>query len=155
MKTFEKESNGHTLKIIIDETNLFSELDDEIKKYEDIKKEFGGDNIPDDEDCKWEMQSVYGDSENDYCTPNQIIDDLNDFKNIINRLIESDGSELWNTVALKKNGTFKKNCKPTLKEAINGSYWEENYGWNTLVLRLEPWDDTTVNMLLDTIVLHY
>lgn len=38
----------------------------------------------------------------------------------------------------------------TLKKAINGSYWDENYG-----LRLEPWDDTTVNMLLDTIVLHY
>lgn len=155
MKTFEKESNGHMLKIVIDEQSLFSELDDEIKKYEDIKKQFGGDNVPDDDDTKWDMQRVYGDPESDYCTTNQVIDDLNDFKNLITRLIESDGSELWNSVSLKKNGTFKKNCKPMLKEAINGSYWDESYGWNTLVLRLEPWDDTTVNMLLDTIVLHY
>ena len=154
MKTFEKESNGHTLKIVIDEQDLFSELDDEIKKYEDIKKQFGED-VPDDDDTKWDMQKVYGDPESDYCTVNEVLDDLNDFKNLITRLIESNGSELWNSIALKKNGTFKKNCKPMLKEAINGSYWWESYGWNTLVLRLEPQDDTTVNMLLDTIVLHY
>ena len=154
MKTFEKESNGHTLKIVVDGISLLSEIDDKIKEFEDIKKEFGGDNVPDDEDAKWEMQSVYGDLD-EYCTPNQILDDLNDFKNLINSLIESDGSELWKNVSLKKNGTFKKNCKPILKEAIFGSYWEDSYGWNTLVLRLEPRDDTTVNMLLDTIVLHY
>lgn len=167
MKTFQKISNGHTLNIIINEDELFQSLDEDIKKYEDLKQKYAEcekertdaeeSNDEDYYDYRWEydMQSVYGDPESDFCTPDEIIKDLNGFKNDIKRLIEGDGEELWKIATLKKNGTFKKTAKPTVREAINGHYWEDSYGWNTLVLRLEPRDDTHMYLELDTIVLHY
>lgn len=167
MKTFQKISNGHTLNIIINEDELFQSLDEDIKKYVDLKQKFKEcekerieaeeNNDEDYYDYRWEydMQSVYGDPESDWHTPDEIIEDLNGFKDDIKRLIEGDGEELWKIATLKKNGTFKKTVKPTIREAINGHYWEDSYGWNTLVLRLEPWDDTHMYLRLDTIVLHY
>ena len=167
MKTFQKLSNGHTLNIIIDEDKLFKSLDEDIKKYEDLRQKYdkcekeraeAEENKNEDyDDYRWEynMQSVYGDPESDWCTPDEIIEDLNGFKKDIKRIVEGNGEELWNLVSLKKNGTFKKTVKPTIREAINGTYWDENYGWNTQVLRLEPRDDTHLYLELDTIVLHY
>lgn len=167
MKTFQKESNGYTLEIIIDDAALLAMLDDDIKKYQELQAKYKAleeervdaeeNNSPDYDDWRWEydMGSVYGDPESDFCTPEAIIEDLEKFKKVITDAVNGDGSELWALVALKKNGTFKKNCKPMLKEAINGTYWEDSYGWNTQVLRLEPSDDTHVYMKLDTIVLHY
>lgn len=167
MKQFQKISNGHTLNIIINEDELFQSLDEDIKKYEDLKKKYAKyekeraeaeeNNDEDYYDYRYEydMQSVYGDPESDFCTPDEIISDLNGFKNDIKRIIEGDGEELWKIVSLKKNGTFKKTAKPTIREAINGCYWDDSYGWNTQVLRLVPYDDTRVYLELDTIVLHY
>ena len=167
MKQFQKISNGHTLNIIINEDELFQSLDEDIKKYEDLKKKCAGyekerveakennDKYYDDYRWEYDMQSVYGDPESDFCTPDEIISDLNGFKNDIKRIIEGDGEELWKIVSLKKNGTFKKTAKPTIREAINGCYWDDSYGWNTQVLRLVPYDDTRVYLELDTIVLHY
>ena len=167
MKKFQKISNGHTLNIIINEDELFQSLDEDIKKYEDLKQECAKyekeraeaeeNNDEDYYDYRYEydMQSVYGDPESDFCTPDEIISDLNGFKNDIKRIIEGDGEELWKIVSLKKNGTFKKTAKPTIREAINGCYWDDSYGWNTQVLRLVPYDDTRVYLELDTIVLHY
>ena len=167
MKTFQKNSNGHILNITINEEELFQSLDEDIKKYEDLKqkcakyeKERAEAEENNDEDYydyryEYDMQSVYGDPESDFCTPDEIISDLNGFKNDIKRIIEGDGEELWKIVSLKKNGTFKKTAKPTIREAINGSYWDDSYGWNTQVLRLVPYDDTRVYLELDTIVLHY
>ena len=167
MKKFQKISNGHTLNIIINEDELFQSLDEDIKKYEDLKKKYAKyekeraeaeeNNDEDYYDYRYEydMQSVYGDPESDFCTPDEIISDLNGFKNDIKRIIEGDGEELWKIVSLKKNGTFKKTAKPTIREAINGCYWDDSYGWNTQVLRLVPYDDTRVYLELDTIVLHY
>ena len=40
MKQFQKISNGHTLNIIINEDELFQSLDEDIKKYEDLKKKY-------------------------------------------------------------------------------------------------------------------
>ena len=154
MKVFQKESNGYTLSIKIDKEDLFKSLDDDINKFTDLKNQYGGGILPDCDD-RWETSSVYGDPETDYCTIDSIIQDLQGFKDLITRLIEGDGTELWNQVSLKKNGTFKKNAKPMLKEAIYGSYWEDSYGWNAQVLRIEPWDDTTANVLLSNITLHY
>lgn len=175
MQKFTRESNGYTLTIEVDKTGLLAEIDEDIKRMEDLKKEIAkkgesvvaaeqGDN-PDEymegseymADYKYEydMQSVYGDPESDWCTPDEIIQDREDFKNIVNRLATGDGEELWNMIQFKKNGTFKKNSKPMIKEAINGSYWEDSYGWNTLVLRLVPVTDTLARVELDTIVLHY
>ena len=167
MKKFQKISNGHTLNIIINEDELFQSLDEDIKKYEDLKKKYAKyekeraeaeeNNDEDYYDYRYEydMQSVYGDPESDFCTPDEIISDLNGFKNDIKRIIEGDGEELWKIVSLKKNGTFKKTAKPTIREAINGCYWDDSYGWNTQVLRLVPYDDTRVYLELDIIVLHY
>ena len=167
MKKFQKISNGHTLNIIINEDELFQSLDEDIKKYQDLKKKYvkyekeraeaEENNDEDYYDYRYEydMQSVYGDPESDFCTPDEIISDLNGFKNDIKRIIEGDGEELWKIVSLKKNGTFKKTAKPTIREAINGCYWDDSYGWNTQVLRLVPYDDTRVYLELDTIVLHY
>lgn len=167
MKQFQKISNGHTLNIIINEDELFQSLDEDIKKYEDLKQECAKyekeraeaeeNNDEDYYDYRYEydMQSVYGDPESDFCTPDEIISDLNGFKNDIKRIVEGDGEELWRIVSLKKNGTFKKTAKPTIREAINGCYWDDSYGWNTQVLRLVPYDDTRVYLELDTIVLHY
>ena len=167
MKTFQKISNGHTLNIIINEDKLFQSLDEDIKKYEYIKQRYEKyekkrieaeeNNDENYNDYRWEydMQSVYGDPESDFCTPDAIIEDLNKFKNDIKRIIEEDGENLWKIIPLKKNGSFKKNIKPIIRTAINGSYWEDCFGWNTLVLRLEPRDDTNIYLKLDTIVLHY
>ena len=167
MKTFQKISNGHTLNIIINEDKLFQSLNEDIKKYEYIKQRYEKyekkrieaeeNNDENYNDYRWEydMQSVYGDPESDFCTPDAIIEDLNKFKNDIKRIIEEDGENLWKIIPLKKNGSFKKNIKPIIRTAINGSYWEDYFGWNTLVLRLEPRDDTNIYLKLDTIVLHY
>lgn len=167
MKTFQKESNGYELEIIIDEESLFAILDKNIATYEDLRQkhsdyekervdaEENGDESYDDWRWEYDVSSVYGDPESDWCTPEEIIKDLNEFKRIITNLVNGDGSELWAKAALKKNGTFKKNCKPIFKEAINGTYWEDSYGWNAQVLRLEPFNDTRAYLKLDNIVLHY
>ena len=167
MKTFQKNSNGHILNITINEEELFQSLDEDIKKYEEVKQKFeeyekerveakeNNDEYYNDYRWEYDMQSVYGDPESDFCTPDEIISDLNGFKNDIKRIVEGDGEELWKIVSLKKNGTFKKTAKPIIREAINVCYWDDSYRWNTQVLRLEPRDDTHLYLELDTIVLHY
>lgn len=175
MKKFTKESNGHTLTIEIDEVSLLAEINEDIKRMEDLKKEIAekGEEVVAVEKCEdpneyiegyeyqadyryeYDMQKVYGDYERDFCTPDEIIADREDFKKDINRLAAGDGTELWILAQFKKNGTFKKTSKPIIREAINGSYWEDSYGWNTLVMRLVPVDDTLARVELNSIVIHY
>lgn len=167
MKKFTKESNGYTLTIEVDDEKLLERIDRDIKEMEELKKKYADyekerveaeeNGVEDYDDWRWEynMSSVYGDPESDWCTPDEIIKNREEFKAIITRLANGDGTELWNMATFKKNGTFKKNAKPMIKEAINGSYWEDSYGWNTLVMRLVPVDDTHACVELDTIVLHY
>ena len=145
MQKFTKLSNGHVLTIEIDEVNLLAEIDKDIQEMEDLKKKYAdyekerveaeesGDENYDDWRWEYPMDKVYGDRDSDFCTPDEIIADREDFKKDINRLAAGDGTELWILTQLKKNGTFKKTSKPTIREAINGSYWEDSYGWNTLV----------------------
>ena len=166
MHIFKRESNGHTLTIQVDQEGLFAELDEDIKKMEELKKKFeeyekerleAEENMDDSyEDWRWEydIQKVYGD-ETEYCTPDEIIANRNEFKQHILQLLENDGAKLWEMIQLKKNGTFNKTSKPMICEAINGTYWEDSYGWNTLVMRLVPSSDTLARVELDTIVLHY
>ena len=103
---------------------------------------------------EYDMQRVHGDID-EFCTPDEIITDRNNFKESIQKIIADNGSTLWGMVQLKKNGTFKKTSKPTIRTAINGSYWEDSYGWNTLVLRIVPHSDTVCHVELDHIVEHY
>lgn len=162
MVKFTKESNGFTLEIQIDDEKLLTKIDEDIQEMEELKQKLANGEYQkedDDEDTCWhwdyDMGSVYGDPESDFCTPDSVIKNREDFKTEIKRLAAGDGEELWKMAQLKKNGTFKKNCKPMLKEAINGSYWEDSYGWNTLVMRLEPVSDTLACVKLSHIVLHY
>ena len=173
MQKFTQVSNGHTLEIHIDENKLFAQLDKDIKEMEQLKAdilEAGGEEAyaaehnedPEEyieeylAEYKYEyaMQKVYGEMD-EFCTPDEIIADRNDFKESIKKIIADNGSTLWGMVQLKKNGTFKKTSKPTIRTAINGSYWEDSYGWNTLVLRIVPHSDTICHVELDHIVEHY
>ena len=151
---FQKISNGFTLKINIDKDELIRKLDLDIAEMEQLKEEYGN-NIPEEVNWEYDLCTVYGDYESDFCTPDEVIACLNEFENIIERLANGDGAELWDMAQYKKNGTFKKNAKPMIKEAINGSYWEDSYGWYTLVMRLVPVTDTLACVELDRIVLHY
>lgn len=167
MAKFTRESNGFTLEIEVDEEGLLKEIDEEIQQMEELDKKYAeyekerieaeekNDQNYDDWRYEYPMDRVYGDWEGDYCTPSEILSCLNDFKEAIKKLVVDNGETLWGMVTFKKNGTFKKNTKPMIKEAINGSYWEDSYGWNTLVLRLVPVSDTLARVELDTIVLHY
>lgn len=165
MQKFTQTSNGHILEIHIDEDALYAKLDEDIKKMKDLKAEISekGEDVVAAE-CydslrefrhDYDMQKVYGDPENDFCTPDEIIADRNEFKESIAKIIADNGSTLWGMVQLKKNGTFKKTSKPTIRTAINGSYWEDSYGWYTLVLRIVPHSDTVCHVELDHIVEHY
>ena len=164
MQKFTQVSNGRTLEIHVDENALYVELDKDIKAMEDLKAEIaekGEDAVVNEcydslEEFRYDhdLQKVYGDV-NDFCTPDEIIADRNDFKETIAKIIADNGSTLWDMVQLKKNGTFKKTSKPTIRMAINGSYWEDSYGWNTLVLRIVPHSDTVCHVELDHIVEHW
>ena len=175
MQKFTQTSNGHILEIHIDENALYKKLDEDIKEMEDLKAEVaaaGGEEAyanehnedPDEYDAEsrfmaeykydYAMQKVGGDV-NEFCTPDEIIADRNEFKESIAKIIADNGSTLWGMVQLKKNGTFKKTSKPTIRTAINGSYWEDSYGWYTLVLRIVPHSDTVCHVELDHIVEHY
>ena len=154
MHKFTKESNGYTLTITLDENKLFEKLDEEIAEMQKLDEDHGK-FVPNYLKIEYGMSQVYGDYECDFCTPKEIIDDLKEFKDIIMNIIKTKGQELWKNIVIKKDGTFALNRKPRLKEAINGSYWEDNYGWNTLVLRLVADSSTDMHVILDYVVLHY
>lgn len=157
MQKFTQESNGRILEIHIDENVLYAKLNEDIKEMEDLKVEVAaadGEETYADYKYEYAMQKVGGDV-NEFCTPDEIIADRNEFKESIAKIIADNGSTLWDMVQLKKNGTFKKTSKPIICTAINGSYWEDNYGWNTLVLRIVPYSDTVCHVELDRIVEHW
>jgi TusA-related sulfurtransferase len=173
MQKFTQVSNGHTLEIHVDEKKLYARIDEDIQEMQKLKADIaaaGGEEAyalehNDDPDLyveeylaefkyEYAMQRVHGDI-NEFCTPDEIITDRNNFKEAIEKIIADGGSTLWGMVQLKKNGTFKKTSKPTIRTAINGNYWEDSYGWNTLVLRIVPHSDTVCHVELDHIVEHY
>lgn len=143
MKMFTVNSNGHTLAITVDGDALRKEIDGRIEYYKSDKVE------------EYERQRVYGDYKTDFCTLDETLKDLEDFKKVITDYENGDGQELFSLMPIKKNGTFKKNVKPTLKEAVCGIYYEECYGWSTMILRLEAVSDTEVRMALSQVILHY
>lgn len=152
---FKKMSNGHELSIHVDVEALNAEMDKRIQEYSElIGKEITNDEDGWDTIYEYALQSVYGDPESDYCSVDSILKDCNEFKELITNICKNP-DQLWDKVSFKKNGTFKLNAKPTLKEAINGNYWEDSYGWHTLILRMVPHSDTEIHVEFDTIVLHY
>ena len=148
---FTKENNGHILTIEIPKDDLLTDIDNEIKCVETAK---ATDTADENEFYDFGMNKVYSDID-EFCTFDEILNDLNGFKNDIQKIINDDGESLWNMCVFKKNGTFKKSCKPLIREAINGDYWDDSYGWNTRVLRLIPKSDTLARVEFDHIVVHY
>lgn len=145
---WETVSNGHRLTITMDTENLVKCIDERIKKFQSID--------PDDDDERWERGRVYGDPEDDFLTPAECIADLEDMKDTINKMAaDSEGTSLWPMVSLKKNGTFKRSVKPMLQQESFGPYWEDSYGWNVEVLRIEPINDVEAEIVLTDIVTHY
>lgn len=151
MYLFTKESNGHTLTIQIDKDKLLEQLNKEIAEYKKFE------NASDDEieDMMYDLsleriQSDIG----DMCSASEIIECYESIKKTINKVVHTNGKYLWERLKLKTNGTFTRNQKPIIRKAINGSYWEDHYGWNTLVLRLVPLNDFVVELRLEEIIIH-
>lgn len=151
MHLFTKESNGRTLTIQIDKEKLFKRLNEEIAEYKKLE------NASDDEieDMMYDLslERVQSDT-GDMCSASEIIECYESIKRTINKIINTNGEYLWDRLKLKTNGTFSRNQKPIIRKAINGSYWEDHYGWNTLVLRLVPLNDIVVELKLEEIIIH-
>lgn len=150
-------SNGHTLTVTMDTEALIKDLDAKIAEFQnEIKEIEAGAEQETIEEYAYSRQRVYGNCEDDYVEPSECITDLEDMKDCIQKLAaDGDGSTVWPTIALKKNGTFKKTCKPIIREECFGPYWEDSYGWNVEVLRIEPISDTEAEIVLTHIVQHY
>ena len=136
---FFKESNGHKMTITVDVETLLQEIDD-------LKN--------DEEYLEYYNQLVSGDCSCDMVDKDAILSNLDEFAELVTYYGEN-GEELFNGMAYKKNGTFSLRVKPVVKQAVNGAYWEDSYGWNTKVLRLEPTDDTHAEVVLTSIIVHY
>lgn len=151
-----KVSNGHTLTIKMDTETLINKLDKRILEFKREMLDIAADKVGDDDGRCYERSAVYGNAEYDFVEPSECIKDLEEMKNTINNLATGEEIDsLWSNIALKKNGTFKRNCKLIIREECFGYYWEDSYGWNTEVLRVEPDTDTVVNIVLTNIVIHY
>jgi len=147
MKTFEKESNGFILKITVDREALMKKLDEIIK---DTKQDIH-------DDCEDGTLSYYTEVNGDYdkyVSMDTVINDLDKFRAAIDRC-DSNPEYLFSLMTLKKNGTFKKNVKPTIESQDYGPYWDDSYGWHIHVLRIEPMSDTDAIVTFNTIVEHY
>lgn len=152
---WQKVNNGHTLTIKMDTDALIRHLDERIQDFQDEQKEIDAGSA-DITDNQWERGVVYGNTEDDFFDISECITDLEDMKDTILKLAaDEEGSSIWPTVCLKKNGTFKRNAKAIIKEEKFGPYWEDSYGWNVEVLRMEPASDTEINIVLTDVVMHY
>ena len=137
---FFQESNGRTLTITVDAESLLGAID-ALRTDEDYM-----------EYAVSRVDSYY-DADNEM-SQEDIMRDLDEFVERINYYAEN-GDELFEKMAYKKNGTFNRTNKPWLKRAANGAYWEDHYGWNTKVLRLEARTDTEAEVVLTDVIVHY
>lgn len=136
---FFKEANGRQLTIRVDTEALLQRIDD-LRNDEGYLEE-----------CN---QLVGGDCSGDMVSKDVILANLDEFAELVASYGEN-GDELFDEMTYKKNGTFSLRSKPVLKQVVNGSYWEDYYGWNTKVLRLEPTNDTNAEVVLTDIIVHY
>ena len=109
---FFKDSNGRRLTITVNVESLLQRID-ELKTDEDY--------------LEYACDRVSGNCDTDKVGQESILNDLNEFAKLISYYGEN-GNELFDKTAYKKNGTFNLRTKPTLKQAVNGSYWEDQIG---------------------------
>lgn len=147
MKIWKKISNGHTLTITFDDKAAIKSVEDQIKEIQNAADE--------DFEEVYCYTEVYSDI--DKYVPKAVC--IADLEELIERIksiaADEEGLFLWNSIALKKNGTFRRNSKHTFFEQKFGNYWEDSYGWYTQILRHEPITDTEGVIKLDHVVLHY
>lgn len=148
-----KGNGKNALTINMDMDVLVAEIDRQIAHFQDVIKKI--EKGEEDED-RYERGRLYGDPENDFLEPDRCIKDLEETKKRIMEMAEDvEGNTIWPMAVFKKNGTFKRTVKPIIYMQEFGSYWEDSYGWNVQVLRLEPMDDMNAEIVLRDIVEHY
>lgn len=154
MRTFQKEHNGHKLTITVPDytINYVNMLLSDALAY---KEKYGGNTrFTEEVDDEEDYGEILGDKVNnpdEYCTVDEVIESLENCKQILDDLDSGKDDILWDNVVYKKNGTFKRTVKPILWEAVNGYYSIESYGWRTECLRIEAEDDTTACVCMATI----
>lgn len=136
---FQKESNGHKLTIEVNTDNLLQTINLLKSNYDYINKrtEIVGDTS---EDCSIDKDAI--------------LQDLDEFAKTVSYYSEH-GDEIFDKMTYKKNGAFSVKNKPILKQAVNGEYWDDYYGWNTMALRVEPVADAHAKLILKDIIVHY
>ena len=167
MHKFTKASNGHPLEIEVPKTELLAKLDHHIEDVKEILQELAelehnqGGKLSEEAlhdfyiGCYVGFDKVLGKVDVDYCSPQEILDDLEKFKQRIINITDLDNGnvdELFDLLPVKKNGTFNRKTKPIVMRAINGSFSLERYGWFTMVLRLVPLDNIHAKLELAEVV---
>lgn len=161
---FTRVNNGHTLAIVVDKSYILSILDDYIKICNQVKDEAKKDPEMDIReslcDAEIPVQRVnedygYYDTEVTFDVVDSIIAEYQKAKDAVEEYIADDAAKLWSEVSYKKNGTFKKNVKPLIFKHSYGDYWEDSYGWKTMVIRLEACSDTECKLKMENIIIHY
>lgn len=166
---FTKINNGHALILVIDKDSIFADLDELIKACDDAKKDIEEglkDGTITEEDIsnvlsEYDLPTdkLYEDYERCSIKSAEDVDKIRqcyvEAKNTVEQYIKDNAALLWDKVSYKKNGTFKKTVKPIIFEHDYGHYWEDSYGWNTMVIRLEPVSDTELELTITDVVEHY
>lgn len=86
----------------------------------------------------------------------ECIEELERMKDCAKKLdIDGDSHILFEMIPLKKNGTFNRSTKPIIRTRCFGLYLTDCYGWETEVIRIVPTSDTTAEVVVDNIIVHY
>ena len=115
--------------------------------------------------CKYDSEEDYEDDgksipigadDGQYNTMEEYNQNVDDF---VAKIKNFDNEEsLLNAISAfpkKKNGTFKKNQVLSIARLNNSYYSEDEYGWPCDELRLKPIDDTTLELRVDRVVIHW
>lgn len=159
MKTWTKQSNGHTLTIEMDVEALRSYWQGWLDNFRKAAE------IPDDKDeereefeaNEWYRCMVHGGvSDSEFVHIDECITQLESMVECVNKLDHEDNPDVvFAMMPLKKNGTFKRSVKPVIEHLGFGPYWEDSYGWNVYGIRIQPLDDTHANIVVSSWTEHY
>lgn len=160
---FKKINNGHAMVLVVDENHLYTRLDEYVKSCDDLIAEVEKDpelDIRESLDDHGLPTCVIGedygeDREYDMDYIKELRQQYESAKEKIRKGMENDAAIFWDMMSYKKNGTFKKTVKPMVFEHSYGDYWEDSYGWNTMVIRFEAKSDTKIELKLYHTVIHY
>ena len=155
------QSNGHLLVVKMDKDAILASIQSDIDHWEQSKAELDAvtdeverETLELDERYERCRVNTWG-SEEEYMTIDECIQDLKSFKQIAEEFSEKGADEVLALCARKKNGTFKRNTRPTIAHLNHGTLYEEAYGWSTTQLRIRPETDTEAVVELDRTVIKW